>query len=565
MLKLETNEMTAVITNNRLNLSLTKEGMVQSLKIDGQELLNNLTGEPGDPDKDHSFYLDYHMNGKTVNMKPVRMEVVEDSPEAAHVVYIDDQSDLGLAYHLIVRGDDTAIYGYVEAWSNTDHSFKVNELRTVYRLDHELFNIGYNAERIGHQPTSAHMMSGDKLQDETYVMADGSFYSNSKIYSKYDYAGYLSENPFWGQYGDKYGLWFIPADRSYFPSGPLNQDLLLHYDGLILNYMTAVHFGTGDIEINPGWHKLYGPWCVLVTNDTHPLPSVRKRVRQEQAAWPYQWVKDDNYPLSLATVTGQVTVGHQISDYPFEVVLAQPSQDGTFMHQREDYIYYAETDKHGRFEINNVRPGDYTVYAYAKGGTIVGMPHWDGAAVKTGHCDLGEYDIPDDDRQVIWQIGQSTHTTEGFKFSDQLRNHIWKDLVPNNLVYHIGRQTSDDWYYLQNDGGVWKIVFNGRLLNTNKDAYLSIAFAGVTKKVMTEPRGTRVEVDLNKQMLVTHYYERNDSAGYRSALRGGNYELLTVTITADQLKSGVNELAIKTDGYLLYDTLKLEQDRDENA
>jgi rhamnogalacturonan endolyase len=64
---------------------------------------------------------------------------------------------------------------------------------------------------------------------------------------------------------------------------------------------------------------------------------------------------------------------------------------------------------------------------------------------------------------------------------------------------------------------------------------------------------------------VTHYYERNDSAGYRSALRGGNYELLTVTITADQLKSGVNELAIKTDGYLLYDTLKLEQDRDENA
>ncbi|MFB9769237.1 polysaccharide lyase family protein [Lactiplantibacillus modestisalitolerans] len=554
-----TNKMTAKITNAHLEVELTAKAMVGSLKLDGQELLNNLTGEPRDPDKDHSFYLDYHMNSKTVNMRPTKMEVIANTPEIAHVAYTDDQSDLGLRYHLIVRGDDKAIYGYVEAWNNSDQTLKIQELRTVYRLDHDLFNIGYNSERIGHQPSSAHMMTGEKLQDETYRMTDGSFYSNSAIYSKYDYAGYLSENPFWGQYGSKYGLWFIPTDRSYFPSGPLNQDLLLHYDGLILNYLTASHFGTGDTLVDPDWHKFYGPWCVLVTDQPHPLAAVKQRVKQEQAAWPYQWVQDDNYPLALGTASGQVTVDGQTPQDHYEVVLAQPSQNGeTFMRQRTGYIYYAETDDQGHFEINNVRPDNYTAYAYAKGGRLVGTYHWDDQSVAAGTNDLGALDIATDHAKLIWQIGTSTHTADGFKFSDQLRNHIWKDLVPNNLTYHVG-EPSDDWYYLQNDGGVWRIIFNGRQLDPDKPAKLTIAFAAVTKKIMTEPMGTRVEVDLNNQTAATHYYEINDSAGYRSAVRGGNYNLLTIELAANQIHSGKNILAIKTDGYLMYDTIKLEQ------
>lgn len=559
MINLKLDGLDAIITNNRLRIRITKDAVVKNLELDHQELLNNLTGEPGDPDKSHSFYLDYHMNSKTVNMHVTQMRVVQDDSEMVHLVYIDDESKLGLKYHLIVRGDDTAIYGYVEAWNNSDETFEVNELRTVYRLDHNLFNIGYNSERIGHQPASAHMMEGKKLQDETYLMKDGSFYSNSNIYSKYDYSGYISENPFWGQYGKNYGLWFIPTDRSYFPSGPLNQDLLLHYDGLILNYLTGKHFGTGDMKVEPGWHKFYGPWCVLVTNGEDQIKQVQDRTNEEQEEWPYNWIKDKNYPLDLSQVTGKLTVAKSKPKEHFEVVLAKPSEDGTFMHQQTDYIYYGETDDNGNFTIDNVRPAEYTLYAYALGGRLVGMYHWDNIKVAEAVTEIGKVDIVDDHQKLIWQIGQSTHTTDGFKFSDQLRNHIWKDLVPNNLVYHIGSK-SDDWYYLQNDGGTWKIEFDGKAIDRSKDSTLTLAFAGVTKKVMTDPRGTKVSINVNGQEQESHYYSENDSAGYRSALRGGNYELLQLTIPGKNIEPGKNEIAITTDGYLLYDTIKLEQE-----
>jgi len=559
MIKLKLDGSDAIITNNRLKIVLTKNAIIKSLELDHKELLNNLTGEPNDPDKSHSFYLDYHMNGKTVNMKTTQMRVIQDDSEMIHLVYIDDKSKLGLKYHFIIRGDDTAIYSYVEAWNNTDEPFEINELRTVYRLDHKLFNIGYNSERIGHQPLSAHMMEGTKLQDETYKMVDGSFYSNSDIYSKYDYSGYTSENPFWGQYGKDYGLWFIPTDRSYFPSGPLNQDLLLHYDGLILNYLTGKHFGTGDMRIDADWHKFYGPWCVLVTDGENQIADVKKRASDEHEDWPYDWIEDDNYPLNLGTVNGDLTVNEARPKDKYEIVLAKPSDNGTFMHQQCGYIYSGETDAKGHFSISNVRPDDYTIYVYAKSGSLVGMRHFDDIKVNEAINDIGKINIDTGSKQLIWQIGSSSHTTDGFKFSDQLRNHIWKDLVPNNLTYHIG-STSDDWYYLQNDGGIWRIIFNGDKIDKSKETTLTLAFAGVTKKVMTNPKGTQVEIGFNGQKLTAQYYKENDSAGYRSALRGGNYEMLNVSIPNDQINSDVNEITIKTDGYLMYDTIKMEQE-----
>lgn len=561
LLHLETDlkQMTAVITNAHLSIKLAANASISQLKLDGQELLNHLTGEPGDPDKAHSFYLDYHMAGKTVNMQPTKLTVVADTAEMIHLVYTDDQSLLGIRYHFIIRGDEPAIYGYAEVWSNSHTPFAVNELRTVYRLDHDLFNIGYNAERIGHQPASAHMLQGEKLQDETFRMTDGSFYSNSQIYSKYDYAGYINENPFWGQYGSQYGLWFIPTDRSYFPSGPLDQDLLLHYDGLILNYMTGSHFGTGDMTVAPGWQKFYGPWCVYLTQGTPAaqIKAVQARVAAEHAAAPYMWLTEKDYPHDLATVHGQITIGNTAPTDRYEVVLAKPSADGTFMHQQGGYIYYAETTADGHFTIDQVRPDNYTAYVYAKGGRIVGMHQQADVMVTAPQTNDLLITIPVPTKNLVWQIGESTHSTAGFKFSDQLRNHIWKDLVPTNLTYYVG-QPDQDWYYLQQQG-TWTIVFTAAKPDSAQSYTLSIALAAVTQKVMTASAGTKVTVKLNGQLLTEKHYG-NDSAGYRSALRGGNYELIQVAIPNALLIQGKNQLELTTDGYIMYDTIEFEQE-----
>lgn len=545
------------LNNSLLTIAFSAEGKATSLIYKGQELLNNLDGEPHDPDRYNSFYCDYHVQGGTKNIQPNKLEVIENSAQRIHVAYIDDQHPLGVAYHLLLESNQSLIHSYVKAWNNSDEEYEINEFRTVYRLDPHLFNIGFNAERIGHQPTSEHMLKGKKLQDETYDLLDGSFYSNSHIYSKYDYAGYFKDNPFWGQFGTKYGFWFIPVNTAYYGSGPLNQDLLLHYDGLILNYMCSEHFGKGLFKIPVGWSKVYGPWCIYINDATDLLQDAQECALHEQEQWPYQWMNEAGYSKNVVDVYGQLQVNNKQPDQQFTVVLAKPqATDGYYLQQKAGFTFYSQTDEQGNFVIKNVIPDEYTLYAYSNGGSYIGDYHWDGLQINQDR-NLGNFNIQNRNSKIIWQIGTASHTSKGFKFSDQLRNYIWKDAVPNNLTYTIDDSTSE-WYYLQNNTGTWQIEFSGDKLEPNKSVELAIAFAGVTQKDMTDHTGPSVQLFLNNKLLKKCTFI-NDRAAYRSALLSGLYQYVIVKIPRAEIMAGINKLAIKTNGYLIYDSIVMRQ------
>lgn len=550
-LSLKVDGMNVEMKNDLIDICFNKDGKSQSLKYQGKELLGNLAGEDGDPDKHNSFYCDYHVKGGTVNIHPNKLKVIDNTDNIIHISYIDNISDLGIEYHFMMKPDDSAIYSYVKAWNNSSKVFDINEFRTVYRLNHDLFYIGYNGERTGMQPTSAHMLKGKKLQDETFDMVDGSLYTNSSIYSKYDYAGFFKNTDLWGQYGKKYGFWFIPVDKSYYGCGPEAQDLMVHYDSITLNYMTSEHFGRDMFHVPVGWQKVYGPWCLYI-NDGNKEDAL-KRAKCEETKWPYSWVKDPNYKKNLATVTGHISSEYCTKRYM--VVLADDIHKvGPIIQQKNGYTYYAETNSSNEFTINNVRPGDYYLYAYGILGDDFGTHLLKKVTIKNNQ-NLGTFKISKAEK-IIWQIGKASHNTSGFKFSNQLRNYCWENLIPENLDYTVGQST--DWYYLQNNKGNWKIHFESS--EQYKDnLILKLSFAGVTQKKMTDHGGTRVSIFLNGEQLGEKYFN-NDRAAYRSAMKGGAYHYWKIPIAKNSLFSDKeNIITINTDGYIMYDSICMSQ------
>jgi rhamnogalacturonan endolyase len=554
---LEVNGMETKLSNGVISIIFDKNAMASSLKRKGIELLSNLNGNIVDSDRNHCFYVDYHKDLKSVNMKPTKLEIVENVSDKAHVKYIDDTSALGVEYHIILKKDDSAVYSYVIAKNNTDREFSINEFRTVYRLDRDLFNIAYNSERTGVQPTSDYTNKFKKLQDETYEMSDGELFSNGKIYSKYDYAGYFRENLFWGEYGEKYGFWFIPASKEYYPSGPLKQELLVHYDSIILNYMTGAHFGTGDFTVPVGWQKIYGPWCIYINDGSNKIDDVKKRAAQEQKSWPYQWVDEELYPLDRATVSGKITISHNRNLPKMTVVLAPPNQ--RFEKQIAGYIYYTDTNEKGEFTISNVRKGKYSLYAYANEGDITDMLEEKEVVVNSSEVNFNEINWSPPVYDNIWQIGQANRMSSEFKFGNQLRNFKWKSLVPANLTFIIGESIdSEDWYYVQNYKGKWNIQFDLTPL-VQKRYYLILALASASKKDASGENLRGIDdpnlwVKLNQQELAK-YTLIDDNAIYRCAMKSGTYHRKIIEITTEMLEEGKNNISLSTDGYIMYDTV----------
>lgn len=543
----ETNR--ADIINSYFSISFSGNGKADSLKFKSKELLSNLQGEPNDPDSNNSFYCDYHMKGQTINLYPDELRIIEDTDKIKHIAYIDNSGALGLEYHIIIKNNDTGMYSYVKAWNNIGKEFPINELRTVYRLNRDLFPIGYNGIRFGLQPSSAAMMKGEKIQDETYRMNNGSLYDSGSIYSKYDYSEYLKNTDLWGQYGHDYGLWVITPDKSAYGGGPLNQDLMIHYDAITLNYLVSEHFGKGIFTVPKKFEKIWGPWFVYLNNGD--VEDATSRALEERKKWPYSWVNESDYKLNLLSVKGSILSEYKNKGYT--VILTDTDNDSKPIHeQKSGFVYYTNTNKDGRFTLDKVRPGHYWMYAYGNYTEDLET-----------HL-LGEIDVDNDNialpvlrihrtSETIWQVGKGTHTTDGLKFSDELRNYSWQSLVPDNLDYIVGK--SSDWYYLQNDQGIWNIHFSNSEITKDTRLELQISLAGVTQKDMKDTEGTLISLKINNKRLAQKHFP-NDRAAYRSAMKSGAYHLWKLNIPITKIDKE-NKLSISTNGYIMYDSIRL--------
>ena len=539
--------MRPTLDNGLLSVSFDSDASAREILVDGTNLVASLSGSARDPSRTRSAYLDYHSGG-VKDFKPERLDVISHTPDMAHIAWIDEQSGLlRLEYHLIMRKGVKGIYSYVVAENNGKEDVKVSELRNVYRFDASRLVHLYSGEQTGCPERYAALEQMPKIQDETWQLPDGT------VYSKYDFAGYQRSQPFWGVYGHHQGVWLIHASGEYFSGDTLKQELLVHQDAIILNYMTGAHFGTPDMMAPPGWKKLYGPWLLYFNQGTakQMTENARHQAFTERASWPYRWLADGRYSKDRTRATGHVN-----TQYPVDILLSSSLNERVDL-QTLGFVYSARTDAQGNFTIDNVPPGDYRLTIVAREGMQMGYPVEKNVTIRGETQNLGEFTLPSP-APAVWSIGIADRKAGEFAFGDRSRNFRWHNDVPADLTFDTQRSDPRrDWYYAQTRPGTWAVRFP---LRADKPLYhLNIALAATSNSDMQKPTSPALRVKINGHELKTLRYE-NDKTLYRGALQSGRYHWITLPVDTSLLHRGDNQISLELlGGAVMYDAISFTQ------
>jgi rhamnogalacturonan endolyase len=351
---------------------------------------------------------------------------------------------------------------------------------------------------------------------EQRIMSVG-VYKNS-VEHKYTYTGVQYKCPAygWSSTKDHIGMWFINPSIEYLSGGATKTELDCHFGDndnpppIILDYWKGSHYGGSALSIADGeqWSKVIGPIYVYLnslssyqtpsaddlttlasTAGNPTVPAAWKnnadalfddalaQARIQKAAWPYDWVLGVDYPhkSERGTVTGQLVVNDPLAPTPWTqfthltVGLAYPDtvpgfdtggsggrgfRGVTWVNDAKHYEFWNDGEADGNFTILNVRPGNYTLHAFADG--ILGEFAQTNITVAAGQAlDLGKLVWkPVRYGTQLWDIGYPDRTAEKFFKGDPANYWLWgwnmryALLFPNDLTYTIGKSDyHKDWFF----------------------------------------------------------------------------------------------------------------------
>ena len=348
---------------------------------------------------------------------------------------------------------------------------------------------------------------------EQHILGTG-VYKNS-VEHKYNYCAIMYRTPAWGwsSTAEHIGLFFMNPSMEYIGGGSEKVDLLSHLSATMLDYWTSGHYAGGtNVHIPAGeeWNKVVGPifvYCNTLANPRTPSqsdldalvatsgngnPSVPDAWKQnglalwqdavaqakvQRAKWPFDWVNGVDYPKKAerGNITGQfvlddsqattpklpnLTVGVAHPDYqgsgsPFQL-RAGNGTNITWPHDGNYYQFWTDGTDDGKFTIENIRPGNYTLHAFANG--VLGEYEQASVTVAAGQTlDLGQIKwIPVRYGKQIWEIGYPNRNASEFFKGDGA--NVWRWgwcvryplLFPNDLTYTVGQSDwSKDWFFEQ--------------------------------------------------------------------------------------------------------------------
>jgi len=346
---------------------------------------------------------------------------------------------------------------------------------------------------------------------EQRILSTG-IYKNS-VEHKYSYCAEMYKLPAygWSSIKDHVGIWFINPSNEYLGGGPTRIDLVCHMGATMLDYWTSGHYAGGaacNIPAGEVWNKVVGPifvYCNTLQNAQTPTqaeldtlkategnPTIPAswtananalfndalaQAKITQTQWPYAWVQGVDYPpkAGRATVAGQLAlhdpqapstklphlwVGLTHPDFNGAGSgFAQRSGNGTLVtwdHDANYYQFWAEGSADGRFSIANVRPGTYTLHAFADG--VLGEFAKTDITVEAGKAiDLGKLEWkPVRYGKQVWEIGYPDRTGGKFFKGDAANYWLWgwglrySLLFPNDITYTVGKSDyHKDWFFQQ--------------------------------------------------------------------------------------------------------------------
>ena len=541
---LKINGLAATLDNGLLKITFESNASVSSLYKNGKNLVENL--EPGT-----SFYLDWN-NSTYGRFLPSSLQVLSDSTERAHIMYLQDVPGfVKYEYHIVMEKGLSGLYTYVKITNNKNHPLRISETRIVYRFDPNTTHQVTNSVQQGILPDGSELTDERLVQDTTWKLPNGTYYT------KYDYAGYVRNSPYLGVFGNGYGSWLISASHEYHSGGPLKQDLLVHQDALIANYMTGKHFGTPNLTAPAGWSKIYGPWLMYFnegTDDQMEADTIRQ-VNVEKSLWPYNWMNESDYPLKRGTLTGQI-----VSSARSMVVLSS-SLTEEFDLQTLGFSYSTETNENGDFQFKKIRPGEYKMTVYPIEGYGIGYQSEKLINITEG-MNRAKLDlvVP---TEVKWSIGETNRRSDSYRYSNETRNYIWHTLPPADLEFEIGKNDiHTDWYYAQTKRGTWSIKYQDSANGKERILRIGIAAASNIAPALPDTPGFPIlAVGVNGQLMNEFQY-KNDQSIYRSAPQNGNYHFEIIIIPDSLVVEGDNVISFTLlQGCVMYDSINLSNNK----
>ncbi|MFS7913232.1 putative rhamnogalacturonan endolyase [Helianthus anomalus] len=305
--------------------------------------------------------------------------------------------------------------------------------------------------------------------------------------------GWISNDP-------SIGFWQITPSDEFRTGGPLKQNLCSHVGPTCLAVFVGAHYAGDDLIPKFGqgepWKKVFGPVFIYlnsVMDGQDPLTLWDDAKRQhvypvfgsnqmavETSGWPYSFPASEDFPKSnqRGMVYGKLLVRDRFvnsNDMPINgayVGLAPLGEVGSWQRECKDYQFWTTTDENGVFSINNIRTGNYNLYAWVNG--FIGDYRNDSSITITPGCNINVGTLvyePPRNGPTLWEIGIPDRSAAEFYvpdpnplfvnklFLNQPQNKfrqygLWErygELYPEgDLIYTIGESDySKDWFYAQ--------------------------------------------------------------------------------------------------------------------
>ncbi|RAL45760.1 hypothetical protein DM860_009624 [Cuscuta australis] len=406
------------------------------------------------------------------------------------------------------------------------------------------------------------------------------------------------------------GFWMITPSNEFRTGGPFKQELTSHVGPTMLSTFVGRHYAGEDLDVKfqdgEPWKKVFGPVFLYLNSDTAAKsdPSIlwdeaKKKMNQEVASWPYDFVHSIDYLKSdqRGTVRGRLFVCDWFVDeepvpasYAY-VGLAKPGAPGSWQRENKGYQFWAQADNDGNFIIKNVRTGTYNLYATVEG-RIGDYRHASNISIMPG-SDVGLGSLvykPPRNGATLWEIGVADRTAAEFyipnpsamykvnDFEDQWQNKfreygLWKrytDLYPlTDLVYTVGTSNhTRDWFFAhvtrEFENGTygattWKVVFELQSVNTASYYTLQLALASAHE--------AELQVRVNDEGAQPPHFTTGVIGGDNAIARHGIhglYWLFGVRIEGAWLVQGRNIIFLTQVGAsspwrgVMYDYIRLE-------
>ncbi|KAK6130537.1 hypothetical protein DH2020_035718 [Rehmannia glutinosa] len=474
-----------------------------------------------------------------------------------------------------------AIYEHLEGWP----AFNLDETRIVFKLRKDKFHYMAMADnRQRYMPLPDDRLPG-RAQPLDYPEAvllvnpvEPEF--KGEVDDKYQYSGdnkdvkvhgWICEEP-------SVGFWLIMPSNEFRTGGPSKQDLTSHVGPITLSMFVSAHYGGEDLVVKFGegeaWKKVFGPVFVYLNSAAqgdNPFllwEDAKQQVLEQVESWPYSFPASHDFPTSAerGNISGKLLVRDRCmsDDYMMAngayIGLAPPGEIGSWQTEGKGYQFWTRTDEQGYFSINNIRTGEYNIYAWVPG-FIGDFRHDELISIIPGcNIDMGTlvYEPPRDG-PTLWEIGIPDRSAREFYVPDpnpKYINKLYVDHPDSEYLVKVDPREKDDNTY---HATTWQIKFNLDAIEPNGTYTLRLALASAAQAELQ----VRINNPNENPPLFTTGLIGKDNTIARHGIHG-LYRLFNVGLPNTSLVQGNNTIYLTQSNAtgpfqgVMYDYIRLE-------